>query len=56
MNSIVNFEENILKMFEYDKLEHQKMNSSSHHSYSNTKENREWSGKLEVQSLKKITY
>ena len=43
-------------MFEYDKIEHQMMNSSSHHSYSNMKENIEWSGKLEVQSLKKITH
>ena len=43
-------------MFVYDKIEHQKMNSSSHHSYSNMKENTEWSRKLEVQSLKKITY
>ena len=56
MNSIVNFEENILKMFEYDKLEHQKMNSSSHHSYSNTKEKYMMGWKQEIQSHKKITY
>ena len=43
-------------MFESDKLENQKMNSSSHHSYSNMKENIEWSGKLEIQSLNKFTY
>ena len=43
-------------MFVSDKIEQQKMNSISHQSYSNMKKNIEWSGKLEVQSLKKITY
>ena len=43
-------------MFEYDKLEHKNMNYSSCHSHSNTKENTEWNGELEVQSLKRITY
>ena len=55
-------------MFEYNEHDRQRMNSSSHHSYSSMKENAnwreniewrentDWSGKLEIQPLKKITY
>ena len=41
-------------MFEFDKLENQKMNSISHQSYSNMKKIIEWSGKLEYNHLKKL--
>ena len=43
-------------MFESDKIEHDNMNYSPQYSHSKMKENRQWSGKLEIQSLKKITY
>ena len=36
MNYVINLEEKI-KMFEFDKLEHGRMNSSSHHTHSSTK-------------------
>ena len=41
-------------MFESNKLDHQRMNSSSHHSHSNMKENTEWGGKWKYSHIRNI--